>query len=228
MKVIWIPEYRVRFFCQDKNGSTSFSDLLASWGGQTEIWWDHSCRQPSSEAERCKVFSGEARLEFTVIRNTWQRLASLYAMLQRQAEHPHRSGTILHPWFREHIPPLLDALHSDLPFRSFLQYITSQSNQEVDSHWQSQVMHLPLKAGNFRIFRLESLDEALPVLHRFMPEVGFRRMARRNANSASLNDPLWDQESIDLVRRRYRKEIELFGFGAPRLCTAADHVPDEA
>ena len=217
MKIIYYPDHRAVYYAQDKNASTTLvAALEKAVSCRPLIYRDHTDLAPSPEAVRDRIFASPIDFQFTIVRNTWDRLASLYHMLllQPQKEWKGKPKGELHPWFRRHQEAILDAFSSERPFYEFIRFVCGQSDREVDSHWRPQHWALPLAEQNFFLGRMESLDRDYAcVLDRMGLE---QRPLTYSSNRTShirghyAND--YDPETIRTVARRYQDEIRLFAF----------------
>jgi len=211
MKIILYPEIGVRFFCQDKNASTTFEEYFAARTTTQLVHWDESTLNFRARFNRSRreVLAGQVEIEFSIVRNTWARIASLYHMLHQQV-----ADDTLHVWFSRMRVPLIQALTSPAPFRNLVEFICTQRDEGVDSHWQPQVQGLPFASEKFHILRLETLATDLKRCGGELAEIDVTALSHANRTGNSTQDyrQLYDPGSVELVRRRYWKEIELFGF----------------
>ena len=222
MKIILYPSLRARFYCQYKNGSTtlfSFFERLSN--GHQLIHWDESTRnsRASFNYSLRDVCEPRVDIEFTVVRNSWERVESLYTMLSCQYEGKEEGidkGS-LHSWFDPFSSDIISALSSGRPFHSFVRYITSLSHERCDSHWQSQVENLPFGSPTFRVLRLEHLhsDFVAFVQKHLNADIRKAGIANSSASRRPAVPASWDAEAISLVYERYEKEISIFGFEPP-------------
>lgn len=211
MKIILYRNFNTIFYCQDKNASTSLEKFFNSKSKlEPLIYFDNSCRYPSSDNLKLEIFNSKKQVfQFTVVRNTWDRMVSLYAMLQKQV-----SNKKLHPWFKKFENELVIIYEKENSFENFIKYICSFQPTTADSHWQDQYIHLPFSDKNFYIARFENLDNELKYIYRKM-EIPYKKLQQSN-NSTIESRPnyrtFYNQNTKKLIKQRYRKEIGIFGF----------------
>ena len=212
MKVILYPEWGLRFFCQHKNASTSLEALLLKQYGATPlVYWDHTCLRPSNDYRWHEVFDVEASLQFTVVRNTFDRVESLFRMFVDDLALDRYPETGIHPWFRHHQQPIVSALSSGEPLLRFVEYLCSTAaDGDVDSHWQSQMEHLPVSSETFEIVNFSTLQSDLA---RLDPGAGysFSELPHLNESSRSTRSAR-DGRISDMIAEAFSAEIEAFGF----------------
>lgn len=222
MKIIYYPSLRVRFYCQDKNASTSlFAYFEELSGGEQLIHWDYSTPHFNSSfnLSRDEVCRPRVALEFTVVRNSWERIESLYRMLAEQ--HAGREDGIpartLHPWFASHQQAIVNAIESPKPFLHFVRLISGLSQSECDSHWQPQTAGLPLGHQNFRVLRLNRLESDFKVFVRpHLPRATIPRIKVLNSRRSVSAPIVQTAETIKEIGQYYAHEISLFGFAPPQ------------
>ena len=217
MKIIYYPDVKTVFYCQDKNASTTLVDVFERTLESTpEIFWDTSNTDPSPPKKLDEILSRPIDLQFTVVRNSWDRMSSLYKMLKIQLEQEWdvKPKGHLHPWFGRFEAELVPCLNAEDSFDEFIKYICSHDDSQVDSHWQSQAVGLPLGDSQFFIARLEHLQRDWDTLTERM-KLPASELSVSNNRTCHLRDHYshdYSDHAIELVRERYSEEIKLFGF----------------
>lgn len=228
MKIILYPAWNVRFFCQDKNASTTlFQFFKESHPGDSLVHWDSSTRNAKApfNRPRVEVCGPNVAREFTVVRNTWSRIESLFFMLRNQF----RGGEAgipeghFHSWFDPFSAQLHEIFGGDETFARFIAYICSFDDDDCDSHWQPQALSLPLRSPCFRVLRMENLSADFDRYLSDVLPISLDDAEARNVREKSPVDrSLWEQRLIDLVGNRYEHEISLFGFSPPPILQVGD------
>lgn len=217
MKIIYYSDWKTLFYCQDKNASTTIESRLKELTSTLPVtYWDESTIEPSPQQRLDSLRNKPRDFHFTVVRNTWDRLASLYHMLRHQLdkEWPAKPKGRLNPWFSRYEESLLKCLRGEEPFDAFIRFVCSQADDEVDSHWQPQTAHLPLDDPSFYVARFERLNEDWNIISERMGVSSdpLPVSANRTAHSRSHYANDYSESSYRLVLNRYAHEIEVFGF----------------
>jgi len=212
MKIIFYRDFNTIFYCQDKNASTTL-DAFFNTKSKVKplVYFDNSCRYTSSNNLKLEIFNVKKQVfQFTVVRNTWDRMVSLYSMLKKQIA----KNKKLHPWFDRFGSDLSQIFFNENSFEIFIEYICSFSHHSADSHWQDQYIALPFKDDNFYIGRFESLNHDFSYICRKMGLT--YETLNVSSNSTKYDRPsyrtFYNKHTKNLIKHRYRKEINIFGF----------------
>jgi len=219
MKIVHIPSKSIRFYCQDKNASTSLYERFNEFRSEQIVIWDDSCQVPSAD---CSVLDEPYMNEISVVRNTFDRVASLFTMLRNDIEWNSYPETGVHEWFRHHAPPLVSAITGPTPFRSYVNYIceTAESG-DADSHWQFQTSHGIGTSKDIHVFSMDGLNAA-DVWLRVRGIGGELKWLNRSDGSRYAN--LFDVQTRSAIESVYAHEIDVFGFDFHNTSQYSDRV----
>ena len=152
----------------------------------------------------------EARgyFKFTVVRNPWSRVVSVYRQKIRSGD----------PFIAARLINGRKGLFANMPFDEFVAWLCSEegADEKADSHWLSQheilgVQGLDPVCYDF-IGRLERLSDDLDILAAKigMPLSGVGHLLYSGA--AESYRTVYTERTAELIGRRYARDIELFGY----------------
>lgn len=163
-----------------------------------------------SEFDLLKLIKDEAYFKFTFVRNPYSRLLSCY--LDRIV--PKRSTP-----YRELIRYLGKEVGDDISFEEFIKTICGQANNEQNNHWRLQYADAMcnLIAYDF-IGKQESFKEDMATIWKHLypesstPNFGAENKSPSATGSTQKLGQYWDDDLRVLVKERYAKDFEFFGY----------------
>lgn len=211
----------------EPNRAQQFPACLPDMGKHA---FPHQIRKKLEASQTCPPGIWESLFKFSVVRNPWDRMVSLYGLFRRfgQSDFKERSkkakipiklrkfiGQLEHP----SIHPLmgkapmtrivLDAL--DLGFKDWLKFCDNYS-------WQgcSYLGHRPMTripqcewfGGLDKVFRFEEREE----INAFLEDNGYSACEMENATERRNWESYYDCETFDLVADIFREDIKRFGY----------------
>jgi hypothetical protein len=168
-----------------RTGGTSIEAALVGCD-----WWDIDPASKHLSAAQTRQLYGEefwnAYLKFTVVRNPWDRLVSMWA-----------TG-----WWHT-TPPQADAAE----FRTFVRQLRPHPHERYGSLFYHEILDEPID----RVLRFERLAEEFRDLLRDVgsPDVPLPHRERRNRGNFR---DYYDPETRDLVGRLFARDIEQYGY----------------
>jgi len=153
--------------------------------------------------------SSASYYKFSVVRNPWDRMTSAYRdKLCRGEEHENYRN------YREPIGAIMGC-GPDISFETFVRYSVRIPDSHANQHWVSQYANLHVAGEKLvdYIGRFEKLDECLQELRR-ATGIAWRpgHLHRTSVTGSSYHDDYRSDEVIELVRKRYRDDIDAFGY----------------
>lgn len=172
--------------------------------------------------------------KFVIVRNPWIRLASAYVnkFVQAQDLQPFAQEVIETVYQRQRQEP---DYHQSITFRQFLNYLLVTEDRELDHHWLPQYLFLGSVKFDF-VGKVESLDKDFDYLRkRLKIDLFLPNNKNRSKYSNAMNNcqesyadyfpnqfkeaflfpqyqQLYTPELIELVKFRYREDVETFGY----------------
>lgn len=218
------------FFSNPKTGSESVRKLLDPYSDVAGVpMWQRTEEQPFythikpvevREILNERGFDYDEYFTFTFVRNPWARMVSLYEMIfgdRREYGLTGRLPKLVRNALRIHPSPA--------GFRKWLRSVRPYgpgAGGPSDQRWRVygtyNIQHYAGDGeGNLivdQIIRLEDINIALPRLlsEIGLPESAGRSVPRVNSRRHATYETYYDDDAIELVRRRYEYEIERFGY----------------
>jgi hypothetical protein len=148
-------------------------------------------------------------VSFAIVRNPWDRLVSCYVQKIEQKDNssgPNRKGTT----------GALDragAFDPDMSFAEFARAVAAIPDEEAGRHFRSQYTFLCDRRGNLLPERLGRFEHLAEDLSRVTDGVlsGNNLPHLKKTRRRDYRD-YYDEETRDLVARRFARDIELFGY----------------
>lgn len=143
--------------------------------------------------------------KFTFVRNPWDRIASCYR------------NKIQKRWKNNPSPSLkqkgLYFENNNLTLKEFLILLEKKDNRFYNIHWAPQTSLVDMDKMDF-IGRFENLEEDWKHVCKKIgiDQLKLPHKLQTKPKNKSYRDYYLDQESIDIVSRIYKKEIELFNY----------------
>lgn len=143
--------------------------------------------------------------KFTFVRNPWDRIASCYR------------NKIQKRWKNNPSPSLkqkgLYFENNNLTLKDFLILLEKKDNRFYNIHWAPQTSLVDMDKMDF-IGRFENLEEDWKHVCKKIgiDQLKLPHKLQTKPKNKSYRDYYLDQESIDIVSRIYKKEIELFNY----------------
>jgi glycosyltransferase involved in cell wall biosynthesis len=231
-RTVVLPDLRVLFLPMPKSGCTTVLWLLAEIAGlppetflrstlpevspgltvhDMGLWNDENRLSHYEGAGRARILEEDGWLRFTLVRHPGPRLWSAWysKILLREPRFVDRFRE--EPWF-----PRIPQGPSDLieDFRRFVAALPSGDVEDV--HWSVQsdlVAQLPLG----HVGRVERLDESLELLRAHVGEERWRESSRHENRSALPMPAAYDDAAAAVLRKRYAKDFEQFGYDPEEL-----------
>lgn len=170
-------------------------------------------RPPAAEPTDGRVFPG--LYSFAFVRNPWDRLVSCYRDKIR-GEVDDFTG------FAEsgvaHCLAHYGVFSADMTFTDFVHAVVAIEDAEADEHFRSQAHSLTDPAGALAVDfvgRFENLDSDFARVVRTIGLPQDTRLPRLQAASKADAMSYYTPSTVEIVRRRYRRDVELFGYGGP-------------
>lgn len=164
---------------------------------QRDAWVGSRYELNAFPAELRKL--SRARFSFAFVRNPLERLHSAYV---NEVVEPLESV----PLFRRH------GITTEMSFPDFVKRLLVLPQNRVDLHLRSQHLFITDRKGTVVDFvgRFERLDADWEVLRE---RFGLPALPKRNVSSRALYEDAYTPELARLVADRYRRDIEIFGYG---------------
>jgi hypothetical protein len=144
--------------------------------------------------------------KFTIVRNPWARLVSCY-----QDKIIRLKPTASNLRSAKHGNNLRWQLNLQKPsFKEFLEIVTKAENIQADDHWDTYHNRVVFEDVDF-IGRLENIQEDFNTI---CDKLGIPQLElpHRNKSKHKHYSEYYDDESIELVAKAYKKDIDLFGY----------------
>ena len=140
--------------------------------------------------------------KFTTVRNPWDRLVSCYEdkIIRKEPTAQNRKSAKLR-W----------RLNIQKPsFKEFLEIITKSENIHLDNHWNTYHNTILFDDVDF-IGRMENIQEDFNTI---CDKIGIPKLElpHRNKTDHKHYTEYYDDESIDMVAKTYKKDIEYLGY----------------
>ena len=207
---------KLLYYPVPKAASSSVKRLLARIEGK------RYAGIPQHEIEFDCVWGGQAArfcdfTSFTVIRNPWDRFLSCYLdKIRSRSDDPACSGRPnIHEGFLRYNQILGRKLfHSEMSLHDFAEVVSWIPDSIADEHFRSQYRMFSAPDGTplaSRIIKFEQLPDGVTSLLR---EVGVDEIELEASNRTRHGNyrEFYDRATRELVGRRYRRDIEQFGY----------------
>jgi hypothetical protein len=165
------------------------------------------------------VEDSDSCFKFAFVRNPWDRLASWYSMMDKGRRRLRASNEVPSVQRRRfsNNPLYRDVLRHGPTFEDFLKHCT-QRREIKDGHYYSfafnQLDYLTNKNGKLLvdfIGRFENFSEDLSHVFKVLG-VGVEEIPHRNRTEHSHYSEMYTPETEQIVRERFRRDIEYFGY----------------
>jgi chondroitin 4-sulfotransferase 11 len=169
----------------------------------------HAVEFPTMPLEEVPRYADYFRFSF--VRNPWDRLVSCY--VEKIKPDPGYTTSFFRDGVFVGFLPY-KAFRAGMSFERFVQVIAGIPDEEAERHFRSQATFISDAQGhllaNF-VGKLEHAEVDFPyVLRRLGRDEG--AVAHLNRSSHGDYRRFYTNETVELVRRRYQQDIELFGY----------------
>ncbi|WP_031482099.1 sulfotransferase family 2 domain-containing protein [Maridesulfovibrio frigidus] len=142
-------------------------------------------------------------MKFTVVRNPYLRLASLYASILREGRSFH-----MRPFFEKKFKPL--------DFAKFCKFVANCPDEFSDPHFKSQTSYLSTSEGLIKdifLVRLENYDEEMKAIFAEVgEEIDVPHKNRARPNKCNYIYDYYTPELIKIVNERYKEDFINLGY----------------
>lgn len=199
--------YKFIYFPVPKAACTSLKQVIADLCGLEQKFDPNFIDFEWVSGQRLNEFPDYFR--FTVVRNPWDRLASCYGNKIKSANNPFPST-----FDRYNQVLQVKIFYPEMPFDQFVKRVVLIPDVLSDEHFRSQKRLVCDPKGRLlvhKVAKLENLNEDLTDIFKTL-QLPSMKMPHLNQTSSSRYKDYYNDELWDLVTRRYRSDIEMFGY----------------
>ena len=227
-EAILLEPFHAIYFQIPKVASSSIKRRLMNELGLAGLA-PHTTRFPAPDIGRLEAGDYDDYFKFSFVRNPWARIVSCYQ--SKIARNRNVNGTLFNRCLFHLWPKSLTAmrnraagiplLNAGLSFAEFVDAVSRIPDAAADKHFRSQHSFLCDANGELMVDylgRLENFDEDFEqVAERIgMPGANPQKRDKAYKPRGSYRD-YYDQATWDKIAQRFRKDIELLGYGECRL-----------
>lgn len=205
--MIW-PEHKTIFIHIPKTGGTSVEHAIGIdyadcvWMDKHKMWKQHATIQ---QIKAHLVSDIHNHYKFTFVRNPWDRAVSDWMYLTQQKCHTFQSCRV-----KLQSPTLKDYLLSTGGYEKY-NHLNSSSGR--GDHWFTQHSYIAIDGVDQMdyIGRFENLQQDFDTI---CDRIGIQRrlLPGKNKTKHKNYTEYYDDETRDIVAKRYAKDIEYFGY----------------
>ncbi|WP_320005855.1 sulfotransferase family 2 domain-containing protein [Maridesulfovibrio sp.] len=200
-KVSLIESRKIMFFEIAKNGSSSAVSLLeklhAKYAVESDLYQNLRCRVDVTDPSFANYH------KFAVVRNPYERLASLYAYIERCG-----SDFLFHGAFGKVVTPFT--------FNDFCRFVCNCSDEFADEHFISQTSFFTVPEGMLKGITMLHMENYAEEMKNFFTMIGEEVEAphknKSRPDSVNYIKDYYTPELIELVNRRYEQDFINFGY----------------
>ncbi|WP_415716344.1 sulfotransferase family 2 domain-containing protein [Maridesulfovibrio sp.] len=200
-KVSLIESRKIMFFEIAKNGSSSAVSLLeklhAKYAVESDLYQNLRCQVDVTDPSFANYH------KFAVVRNPYDRLASLYTHLMRLGQNE---------WFNLAFNKIL----APYSFENFCRFVVDCPDELSDIHFRSQTSFLTTPEGLLEDIELINMENYAEEMKNFFAMIGEEvEVPHKNKSRPDSVDYIKDYytpELIELVNRRYEQDFINFGY----------------
>ena len=152
---------------------------------------------------------------FTIVRNPWSRIVSCYKNKIQQFSKLN-NGLLFYGFERYNKILPIGAFDSDMSFEKFVKVISLIPDYLSDEHFRSQTSLIPSQKGKLLVDRVSKLEELDRELRLIFKNCGIDNIKMPYINKSNFSDSnyrdYYNTELKERVARRYRSDIETFGY----------------
>lgn len=190
-----IERYNGIYFSIPKNAQTSFSKLFNKIS---------KVRKVKKDSVICKN-----NFKFTIIRNPYDRLVSLYLnKIKNPNAKDFRKGIFC--GFLKY-----NKFYENMPFNEFVRVIHSIPDKISDPHLKSQYLHISDNKGNILVDYIgyfESLEKNYLEICKRLNIINPPKLPHEEKSKREDYKNYYNEKTKKLVEERYCKDFELFGY----------------
>lgn len=148
---------------------------------------------------------------FTFVRNPWDRLLSCY--MNKIKNEAGRTNGYKDGILSSLLPRYGDAFHAKMPFEEFVEKISEIPDEKSDEHFRSQYTFVYDKKGNKVVDfvgRFENFDKDFDFISE---KIGHK--LEKFYEGKTKHKPYqeyYNEKTKELITKRYKKDIEIFGY----------------
>jgi hypothetical protein len=210
-QVIVLKKARALYFPIPKVACSSWKKVCAATLGLTIPPGKgiHHVRFPTVSLDQVHRF--RRYFKFCFVRNPWDRLVSCYSEKIKQDPNYNLHG------FERGIPRAFarfKVFHATMSFDSFVEAVVQIPDDDANLHFKSQAAFVTDREGRLLVDFVGKLEHAerdfAYVIDRL--HLGTRSVPHLNKSVHRDYRTFYTDRTIEMVRRRYQKDIELFGY----------------
>ncbi len=212
--VIVLHELRAMYFPIQKVANSSWKLLCAEilGLGAPRGRGPHAIEFPTLPLEDVRRY--EDYFRFCFVRNPWDRVVSCY--VEKIKQDPEYTT----PFFRNGVfVGFLDygVFRAGMSFERFAEAVAGIPDREADRHFRSQATFVTDDAGQLLVNFVGKLEQSETDFPHVLRRLGRDTSAVPHLNQSSHGDyrSFYTPRTLELIRRRYEKDIELFGYDFP-------------